>query len=96
MEVTYNSFAYTGQKMKTVALKEMQKYKSLEKRGGHVWPRLHFVSRMPLEKFKVRREAHLLKPYTHLSHTIPKQGYPGMVPCQTRRSLMEFSYLHHK
>lgn len=73
MEVTYNSFAYTGQKMKTVALKEMQKYKSLEKRGGHVWPRLHFVSRMPLEKFKVRREAHLLNPYTHLSHTIPKR-----------------------
>lgn len=36
MEVTHHCFAYMGQKMKTVTLKEMQKYKSLEKRGGQV------------------------------------------------------------
>lgn len=58
--------------METVALQEMQKYKSLGKRRGQVCPCLHFVRRMPLEKSKVRREANLLNPYTHASYTVPK------------------------
>jgi len=47
VKVTYHSFAYAGQEEKPVALKEMQKYKSLGERGGQVLPCLHFIGRTP-------------------------------------------------
>lgn len=74
MEVTHHWFCLHGTEDEDSGPQGNAEVQEPGAKSGQVRPCLYFVSRMPLEKSKIRREGHLLNPYTHPSHTVPKQN----------------------